>query len=71
MKLTFEVPDAVGAEFRRVVSEREGGVLVTRLLAAETRRRTANVAAACEAANRLAAVVAEDAEFERFDDTQP
>ena len=42
MKLTFEVPDEVGAEFRRVVPESECGVLVTRLLATETRRRTAN-----------------------------
>ncbi len=71
MQLPFEVPNEIGETFRRVVPDSERSVLVTNLLAAESRRRTADAVAVCEAANRWMAVVAEDAAFEQSDDTQP
>lgn len=71
MQLPFEVPNEIGETFRRVVPDSERSVLVTKLLAAESRRRTADAVAVCEAANRWTAVVAEDSSFDQSDDTQP
>jgi hypothetical protein len=50
VKLTFEFPSEVGETFRRVVPDSERSVLVTKLMADESRRRTADAVAACNVA---------------------
>jgi mRNA degradation ribonuclease J1/J2 len=69
MKLTFEVPDALGATFRKSIPAGERGRVIAQFMAREVRRREKSVIDACQQANRNRRLAKEMKEWEEFDDT--
>jgi len=69
MKLTIEVPDAVGARFRKSIPAGERGRVVAEFIARELRRREKSVIDACCRANRNRRLAKEMKEWEEFDDS--
>ncbi|MEI7733426.1 MAG: hypothetical protein WCO56_27895 [Verrucomicrobiota bacterium] len=69
MKMTFEVPDQVGSDFRQAVPAGKRSRVIARFMEQETRQRDKAVAAACQQANQLQKVERENQAWEKFDDT--
>jgi hypothetical protein len=68
MKMTFEVPDQVGEEFRRAIPPGERSRLIAKFMQQEAKRRQTQVEQACQRANRIAQLNTEMKDWERFDD---
>jgi hypothetical protein len=54
MKMTFQVPDDIGQEFRRAIPAGERSRLIAQFMQQQARRRQSRVKQACLRANRLA-----------------
>jgi hypothetical protein len=69
MKMTFQVPDQVGRKFRKAIPPGKRSALIVSFMANATAMKEDAVIAACQRANRLAKVDAENKDWEKFDDS--
>jgi hypothetical protein len=68
MKMTFEVPDPIGCNFRRAVPAGKRSSVIARYMEQEVRQQDQAIVDACRQANQLKTVERQNQAWERFDD---
>ena len=68
--MTFSLPDALAQRFLASVPSRERSATIAKLLEVELAKRDHALEAACHAANADAALTAEIAEWQAFEDPE-